>query len=94
MKDSKIYLQAARVVHKRNDYSCNVVDRLQPGAYKSQARSAYASMMLGNETSRDVTRLWDMNGQDERNGTHNAKDLRVMLLLMMAAVTEYDEKNG
>lgn len=88
MKRSKVYRQAAELVDKDYaEFSCSAVSRVSSNSQYTYplARQLYADFMLNGENSPEVSYLWEMPA-------HKAKNLRVMLLLMMAAVAESEGK--
>ena len=95
MKYRTVYLKAAKAIHARREiYSCNAVGFLSPAA-----RARYMNTM-GKETP-EFGKILAIDDIEEAAGapkpdrfsfpSDGARDFRVLLLCMMAAICENEE---
>jgi hypothetical protein len=83
--DAKVYrIAASRVFYGHEEFSCLAVGSTADNR-RSPQRERYADFMLGGELSKEVkSDLWKIDDKSARA----AREVRVLLLLFMAAVVE------
>jgi hypothetical protein len=84
MKRSEIYLEAAKRIALRNDFSCNAIDFVQGRNSHPMARASYVKLFglkntrAGN-AGRNVVALWYSGPEEEQK-------CRVLMLCLASAI--------
>lgn len=103
MKDAKIYLRAAREIHRYNDYSCIVIDHACEG-FNTEARLNYERLFRPEGSTEfawvhEALGLLDERGCwrtsiDRKEAEKELREWRLTALCFMAAMAEAGDSKG